>query len=208
MNRLTSSVRRVRRTILAHRRLLAALSAAAAVAVGLQAAAPTPPARITVLTAARDIPGGTVLARDDLRPAAFVPDNVPDGALRTAGDVVGRTTAAPMRAGEPVTDVRLTTGALLDGFPGTVAAPVRISDAGAVALLRAGDLVDVLAADPHSGRAVEVAQRVPVVAVPRAGDEGNDLVPGALVVLAVSTETARTLAGASVGSYLSVTLVG
>ena len=207
MNRLTSLVRGLRRTVLARRRLLAALSATAAVAVGLQAVAPPPPARTTVLTAARDIPGGTVLGPDDVRPAAFSSDTVPHGALRRAGQALGRTTAAPLRAGEAVTDVRLVTGTLLDGYPGTVAAPVRISDAGVVALLQVGDRVDVLAADPRSGRAVALAHRVPVVAVPRAGEEGNALVPGALVVLGVSEETARTLAGASVGSYLSLTLV-
>lgn len=207
MNRLTSLTRRIRRTVLARRRPLAALSAAGAVAVGLQAASPDPPARATVLTAAHDIPAGTVVRPGDVRAAAFAPANVPEGALRTAGDAVGRTTAAPLRAGEPVTDARLVAGALLDGYPGRVGAPVRISDVGAVALLRVGDRVDVLAADPRTGRAEVVAESVPVLTVPRARDRGNELVPGALVVLAVTDETARALAGASAGSYLSLTLV-
>lgn len=207
MNRLTSTARRVRRSVLARRRPLAALSAALAVAVGLQAASPTPAARTIVITAARDVPTGTVLGAGDVEAAAYDPTAVPDGALRTTDQALGRTVAAPLRAGEPLTDVRLVAGSLLDGHPGAVAAPVRIADAGAVTLLRVGDLVDVLAADPQTGHATTVAHHVRVVAVPKADSAGNDLVPGALVVLAVPPETARALAGASVASYLSVTLV-
>ena len=51
----------VRRAVLRRRRLLSALCAAAAVLAGLQAAAPPPPPTVTVLTAARDLPAGTVL---------------------------------------------------------------------------------------------------------------------------------------------------
>lgn len=207
MNRLTSLTRRARRAVLARRRPLAALSAAAAVAVGLQAASPAPPARTTVLTAAQDIPAGTVVGPGDVRAVGYAPATAPDGALRTVEEAVGRTTTSPLRAGEPLTDVRLVAGALLDGYPGTVGAPVRIPDAGAVALLRVGDRVDVLAADPRTGRADVVAESVPVLAVPRARDQGNEMVPGALVVLAVPEETARELAGASVGAYLSLTVV-
>lgn len=108
-----------------------------------------------------------------------------------------------MRAREPITDVRLVSGALLDGYPGRVAAPVRIGDAGAVGLLRIGDLVDVVAADPQGRReAAVVAVGAPVVALPRASDTA--LASGGLVVLAVTEETARALAAASVSAYLSV----
>jgi hypothetical protein len=99
--------------------------------------------------------------------------------------------------------VRLHTGSLLDGYPGQVAAPIRVGDAGAVDLLRVGDLVDVVAADPQGGsEAVVVAERVPVVAVPDADD--STLAQGGLVVLAVSDDTARALATAAVAAYLSV----
>jgi hypothetical protein len=94
---------------------------------------------------------------------------------------------------------------LLDGYPGRVAAPVRVGDPGAVGLLRIGDRVDVIAADPQGGSdAVVVAQAVPVLALPRAEDTA--LASGGLVVLAVGDETARTLAAASVSSYLSVVI--
>jgi len=86
-----------------------------------------------------------------------------------------------------------------------VAAPVRVGDPGAVGLLRIGDRVDVIAADPQGGsEALVVAHAAPVVALPRAEDTA--LASGGLVVLAVSEETARGLASAAVSSYLSVVI--
>lgn len=197
--------RRLRRAVLARRRSLAALLAALAVLVGLQAAAPPPAPTRIVLTAARDLGGGTVLGAGDLVRTPLPPDAVPSGAITEADDVVGRTTTGPVRAGEPITDLRVVSGSLLDGYPGRVASPVRVADPGAVALLRIGDRVDVIAADPHGdAEAAVVAADAPVVALPRAGDTA--LASGGLVVLAVSDETARALAAASVSAYLSVVI--
>ncbi len=77
MNRLTLLHRRLRRTLLARRRPLAGLAAAVAVAAGLQAAAEPPSPKALVLTAARDIPGGTVVRSSDLTRVAFHPASVP-----------------------------------------------------------------------------------------------------------------------------------
>jgi len=203
LSRSSSRRRRLRRVLLARRRLLAATTAAFAVLVGLQAAAPAPPPTRHVLTAAHDLPAGAVVARNDLTLTSLPPESVPAGIVPSADEVVGRTTAGPVRAGEPITDVRLVAGSLLDGYPGRVAAPVRIGDPGAVALLRTGDRVDVIAADPQGrSEAVVVAEDVPVVSLPQASDTA--LASGGLVVLAVTPETARTLAAASVSAYLSV----
>lgn len=196
---------RLRRAVLARRRLLAAVAAAFAVLVGLQAAAPSPLATRPVLTAAHDLPAGVVLEPDDLARASYPPAIVPTGAQTAAEDVIGRTTTGPVRAGEPLTDVRLVHGSLLDGYPGRVAVPVRVADPGAVALLRVGDRVDVVAADPQ-GRsdAVVVAGGAPVVALPEADEAA--LASGGLVVLAVTDDTARALATAAVSGYLSIAL--
>lgn len=204
MNRLQLTLRRVRRTLLVRRRLLAGVLAASAVAVGLQATSPASPSTRTVVVAARDLPGGTVLRGADLTTAELSPGAVPHGVVE-GGDALGRTTAAPLRSGEVVTDVRLVSGDLLAGYPGDVAAPVRIADAGSVALLRVGDRVDVLAADPQGGTgAVVVAERAPVVALPRS--QQSTLAPGGLVVLAVDSATAAELAAAGVSHYLSLVL--
>ncbi|MGH3330730.1 MAG: SAF domain-containing protein [Nocardioidaceae bacterium] len=207
MNRLTLLHRRVRRALLARRRLLAALAAATAVAAGLQAASAPPPPTTTVLTASRDLPGGTVLSASDLARTEFTPASVPSGALPSVAEAVGRTTAAPVRSGEPVTDVRLVSGSLLDGYPGLVATPVRIGDPGAVALLRIGDRVDVLAADPQGrSEATLVAYDAPVIALPRQPEQVSTTATGGLVVLAISEATARAVAAAGVSQYLSVVI--
>ena len=161
-----------------------------------------------VLTAAHDLGAGVVLRPGDLRVAPYAPGSVPTGTLRASADAVGRTTAGPVRSGEPLTDARLLTSSLLDGYPGLVAVPVRIGDPGAVRLLRAGDRVDLLAADPRGGSTATVVGRdVPVVAIPRASQDSPGLTNGgALVVVAVPGRTAGTLAQAGVSSYLSVVL--
>lgn len=207
MNRLTLTHRRLRRLILLRRRPLAALCAAVAVAAGLQAASAPPPATTSVLTAAHDLAGGSVIGAGDLTRVEFSPDSVPRGVVADPARAVGRTTTGPVRAGEPITDVRLVHGSLLDGYPGAVAAPVRIADAGAVELLRVGDVVDVISADPQGAREPQVvAGDAPVISLPERDDSGSGMVAGGLVVLAVSDETSRSLAAAGVSGLLSIAI--
>ncbi len=209
MSSFTAVHRRLRRAVLGRRRLLAALFAAIAVAAVLRTVAGPPPPTEPVLTAARDLPSGSVIRGDDLREVAFDPDHVPAGVL-DAHDAIGRTTAAPLRAGEPLTDVRLVRASLLRGYPGLVAVPVRIGDADTVDLLRVGDRVDLLAADPQGTEAGLVAAGAAVVALPRrdleshlgVGEGGG----GALVIVAITDKTARRLAQASVSSFITMVI--
>jgi Flp pilus assembly protein CpaB len=207
MSRVLVAGRRLRRTVLARRRTLAAVCAAVAVAAALRANASPPAPTTMVLTAAHDLPAGVVVGASDLRRAAFAPGTVPAGSVPSAAVALGRTTAGPMRAGEPITDAQLVTTSMLEGYPGLVAVPVRMGDAGAVRLLRVGDRIDVLAADPQSRSAATVVQRdVPVLAIPRPDDSTPGPTSGALVVLGVSRASARILAQASVTEVLSVVL--
>lgn len=208
--RLLRALRRLRRAVLARRRPLAALCAAVAVAAALQANADAPAPRALVLTAARDLPGGVVVRATDLRRTPFAPDSVPSGTVPGRAAVVGRTTAGPIRAGEPITDARLLTSSLLDGYPGLVAVPVRIGDPASVRLLRVGDRVDLLAADPQGASPAAVLGRdVPVLAIPQtAADADPGLSTGALVVLGLPDASARTVAQSSVTAFLSVVLTG
>lgn len=210
-------LRDLRRTAGWHRRLLAAALAAAAVAFGLEAMEPPAAPHVRVLAADTDLTGGATLSTDDVRVAMLPPEAVPAGVLSAGTDVTGRVLAAPVRAGEPLTDVRLVGPALVEGYgAGLVAAPVRIADPAAVRLLRPGDIVDVLAASVAAGAAapasaaatrtapaVTVAAAVPVVAVPEPGEDGL-LAEGALVVLATTPTVAEDLAGAAVTSRLSL----
>ena len=159
-----------------------------------------------VLTAAHDLTSGVVLRPKDVTLTAFVPGSVPAGVVGERF-ALGRTTAAPLRQGEPVTDVGLVGRSLLDGYPGLVAVPIRIGDAGAVRLLRVGDRIDLLAADPRGETRAEVVGRgVPVLAIPRIAPDAPGLTTGALLVVGLPDGAARTVAQASVSTFLSVVL--
>lgn len=206
--RTRSFLRRIRRAVLARRRMLAAVFAALAVATALRANAEPPPPRVPVLVASHDIPAGATLTPEDVASAGFAAGTVPDGVMESAHAAVGRTTVGPVRAGEPLTDVRLLGAGLLSRYPGAVMAPVRLGDRATVDLLEVGDRIDILAADPQgSGPAVLAAGDVPVLAIPPARDAGAGLARGGLILVAVSHETARALAGHAVTSFLSAVIV-
>jgi Flp pilus assembly protein CpaB len=84
-----------------------------------------------------------------------------------------------------------------------VVTPLRLADADLAALLRPGDLVDVIAADDQSASPSTVATAVRVVTVPDPMD-GAEASSGALVLLEVTPETARALAQAAVSASLTV----
>lgn len=213
-DRLTRLLTQVRRAVLRRRRLLAALLTAVAVATGLRAAAAPPPARVAVLVAAHDLASGTVVDPDDLATVRFAPGSVPLGVV---DDPVGRAVAAPVRRGEPLTDVRLLgpplTADVAGSAPGLTAVPVRLPDAGMAGLLRVGDRIDLIAADPQGAEAARVvAAGVPVLALPPPGDGSGDTgggvggaLPGRLVVLGVTASEVNALADAAVRDFLTFT---
>ncbi|MEV0241340.1 hypothetical protein AB0I06_15600 [Streptomyces sp. NPDC050674] len=92
------------------------------------------------------------------------------------------------------------------GAAAAVTAPVRISDAATVRLLRPGDRVDVIAAEETAsgGDARVVARGARVTKVPEPVEGAGD--GGALIVLSVPRATAARLAGASATARLAVTL--
>ena len=161
---------------------------------------------VEVLVAAADLPGGSTIAAQDLTWATFRADSLPTGTITSPADVVGRVLAAPVRDGEALTDLRLVAPGLLDGYPGLVATPVRVADAASVALLRVGDRIDLVAADPEGRGAEPVARQAPVIALPRAAAVEQDLQGGGLVVVAVPEAEALTLARVAVSHVLSYVL--
>jgi Flp pilus assembly protein CpaB len=210
LSRLTTARLAIRRTVLLRRRLLAAVLTGAAVLAGLQATAPAPLPSDRVLTAAHDLDAGTVLRADDLTRVAFADGTAPSGASSLA-EAVGRTLAAPLRRGEPVTDVRLVGAGLLEGYVGLVAVPVRIPDADVVALMKVGDRINLLSTDPRGGGTETVVSDVPILALPHPVDAAAGAVTtaglaGRLVVIGTSPETSELVADAAVRGFLSVTL--
>ncbi len=204
LSRLSRLVGSLRRAVLRRRRLLAAVLTAVAVAAGLRAVAAPPPATVSVLVAARDLPAGAELGPDDLVAAEFAPGSAPDD---LAAEPAGRLLAAPVRRGEPVTDVRLVGPQLTEGLGDLTATPVRLPDAGMVGLLRVGDRIDLVAADPRGEGAETVAVGVPVVAIPseEAGGHGAAGLPGRLVVVGVEQDDVGAVAAAAVGSFVTFT---
>jgi Flp pilus assembly protein CpaB len=198
----------LRRAVSRRRSLLAAGLAAGSIAAALNVLAPPAATGVRVIAAARDLAAGTVLGPADLRAIELPSRLAPTGVLAASAEAVGRVLAAPVRRGEPLTDVRIAgTDLLLTARgAGLLAVPVRVADAASAALVTAGDRVDVLAAGSTPGAppaARVVAADAEVLAVPTAVQDDGE---GALIVVATTPAVAAVLAAAAVSSRLSLTL--
>lgn len=193
---------RLRTALVDHRRLLAAACAGLAVLLAVTAAR-QPDDTVPVLVAADDLASGVVLARADVGTAHVPEAAVPDGALRDVDEVAGLRVGGPMRAGEAFTDARLLTPGALDGRPpDSVVSTVSVADPATLQGLRVGDRVDVVAVTPAADdgpRAQVVAEGLEVAALPRADDDG-----AAALSLVAARDTAIELARASLEARLSV----
>jgi Flp pilus assembly protein CpaB len=202
--------RRPRSPVHTARQVLAGLLLLAALVLALRPGPQLPtaraPATVPVAVAARDLPAGRVLVAADLAVARFPPPLSPAGTAPSADPLLGAVVASGIRAGEPVTDVRLV-GAGLTALlpPGQVAAPVRLADLAVTALVRTGDRVDVLATPPEAPTADVVAGNALVLAAPDMPVEPAGEDPGVLV-LAVDPATAARLAAAATTSTITVSL--
>lgn len=196
----------VRRAVLARRRILAALLAAVAALAGLRATTAPPPATVPVTVAARDLPAGATLSADDLTVVGFAPGSVPDDVTdRPAGARL----ASPVTRGEPITGPRLVGPRLVSAAPGLRAVPVRLPDAATVALLDAGDRIDLYATDPQGrGEPVLLASAAVVLAVPEGSEDHADAMPGRVIVVGVPGDAAVRIAASAVTSYLSYAFTG
>lgn len=204
---LRSLRRRWRGFLVLHRRWLAALAVGLTVITGLRALSPPPAPAVDVVVAAHDLPGGRELTTDDVAVRRVPEELVPGGTTGTVTAVTGRTLAAPVRAGEAVTDRRVLAAGLLEAHPGSVAVPVRLPDPSVGDLLRVGDHVDLVAASPR-GPATVVADAAPVLALPRVVGTAPAAGEGALVVLAVPEPDALDVVQASAAGVLGVVLLG
>ncbi|WP_232549982.1 SAF domain-containing protein [Propioniciclava soli] len=152
----------LRRFLHLRRRSLAALAAAVAVLATLSVLAPRPPELTSVVVAARDLPGGTVLVASDLTTLPVAPGTFPDDVLLDPATAVGRTLNGPASARTPITATALAEGQRLarDGF---VVTALPLADAAIAPLVQPGTRVDLFST---GGDAESLAQNVRVVAVP------------------------------------------
>ena len=174
-----------------------------------------------MLVATRDLGAGTVVQASDVTMAARASATLTADAATSTSTVVGHSLVSEVRAGEVLRGRDALDAALLQSLgPGIVAAPVRVADGGATALLRAGDIIDLIAAgttgDGTSVTASVVASGVRVLVVPirRNGSDaglfsssgdvtGSD---GQLLVLGTTRAEALDIARASLRGRLSFSL--
>jgi pilus assembly protein CpaB len=197
-------VRAVLRAASWHRRPLAAIAAALAVLAGVSATLPEGPPERTVLVAAHELDGGTVLTAADVEGRLLRAADVSAGALSSAEQVVGRAVSAPVAEGQVLTPLALV-APRAGPTSGRVVAPVRLSDPGLVALLRPGDVVDLVGTDEQGGGASVVARGARVVTVPHLDDEAASGSVGGLVLVSVPPGAATALARAAVAGPLTLT---
>jgi Flp pilus assembly protein CpaB len=168
--------------------------------------------RTDVVVAAHDLKPGVALTADDLSVEKRLAATIPDGARPKMDDVVGATLAGPARRGEVLTDVRLLGPRLAESAAGSDAriVPLHLTDSALLDLLRAGDVVDVLASGPPNGTAgIESAPHVVatdavvvlVSAKPAQRAPGNDRV----VLVALPAATAHRVAGVALVETVTLT---
>ena len=168
--------------------------------------------RADVVVAARDLQPGISLTADDVHVEKRPATSLPDGSRPRIDDVLGMTLAGPTRRGEMLTDVRLLGPRLAESAAGPDAriVPLHLADSALLDLLRAGDVVDVLASGaPNSSPGTETTPRVVatdavVVLVspkPAQRGPGNDRV----VLVALPAATAHQVAGVALVETVTIT---
>lgn len=192
---------------MALRRLTAIVLVVFAGALALRPAGAGETGQTAVVVAAHDLSPGATLARGDLALRSLPGADVPSGALTSPATALGRVLAAPVRSGEPLTDVRLVgpaDTALTTGDPAAAAVPVRLADPDVADLLRPGIRVDVVTLDPDRQSDPVLAENATVITVrDTAGTQGQH---GRLVVVALPRQSATQLAAASLRQPVTVTL--
>ncbi len=112
---------------------------------------------VRVVVAARPLAVGEVATPAALREVWWPADLVPESSVHDLASVLGRPLSVPLGRGEPLTTTRVKPGALLLGQPvDNVAVHVAVPDPGLVAMISAGDQVDLWGPEGLVARSVVV----------------------------------------------------
>ncbi|NMD55088.1 MULTISPECIES: SAF domain-containing protein [Tsukamurella] len=186
------------RTLTARRGAAAALAVLAlVVAVTSRPSGP----QAQVLVAARELGPGGRLTGEDLVLRTVPAELAPQDALTGPDDAVGRSVTGPVGAGEILTSRRVLTDRTAGHIrPGARLVPVSLQDSATMDLLRAGDVVDVVAQRKDDSPAVLArSATVAVAAAPQATRQ-----QARTAMLAMSESEAHAVAAAALSSPLSV----
>lgn len=157
-----------------------------------------------IVVAGHDLGPGTTLAPADLALRRMPSDLLPAGALTSVPAAAGHVLGGALRAGEPITNVRLVDTGLAGEAPGSSAVPVRLADPGVADLLRPGVRVDVVTMDPDQTDNPLLASGAIVLTVRDADSAPGQ--HGRLVVLALPEKVATRVAAVSLRQPVTVTL--
>lgn len=168
---------------------------------------PPEPPSVPIAVAARDLVPGRPLTTHDVRTVRAEPALVPDGAYALADVPFGRLIAGPARRGEPLTDLSVVGPELVDVMPtGQVLVTVTVRPLPAH-LVRAGDVVRVVATDPRRAASGTVVAPAATVVVPP-GDADPEaqtgVGSGSTLVVSVPEPEALALSAASTTQVLDV----
>lgn len=160
-----------------------------------------------VVVARRDLAPGTELDASTVTVRTLPPGAIPDGAATTVEEVSGRLLAAPLRRGEPVTDVRLAGPELaraMSAEPGAVSVPLQLADPEIAALLHPGATVNVVTLGAQQDQPLVLARDATVLTVLPPGNDRSER--GQLVLLALGPDAATRVAAASLSRPITVTV--
>lgn len=186
------------------RRALAAALAVLALVLALRPDATSGGPSEPIVVAGHDLAPGSTLAPADLVLRRMPKDLLPSGALTSLPAAAGHVLGGALRAGEPITNVRLVDTGLPGEAPGSSAVPVRLADPGVADLLHPGVRVDVVAMDPNEADNPLLASDAIVLTVRDADNAPGQ--HGRLVVLALPEQVATRVAAVSLRQPVTVTL--
>ena len=147
----------------------------------------------------------TPLTIDDVSLQSRAASTVPDGATTDLAAVSQATLAGPVRRGEILTDVRLLGRRLSEAAAGPDARIVGVhpADAALIDLVRPGDVVDVVTADPDDAAAAPRVLAGGGIVVLVSDKHSHD---DRVVLVALPATAAVAVAGATLGQAVTLAL--
>ncbi len=172
----------------------------------------------TVLVAAIDLPVGSEIRPEHVRPVDWPLSSCPEGVFSDGAAVEGKVVAALLTKGEPILAGKLAgSGGGLSALlaPGMRAAAVRVDDVvGVAGFIHPGDTVDVIATIRQDGSnstsSKVILQRIKVLAVGKELDQrvksNEKAIPATVATLMVDAEQSERLALAATQGKILLTL--